>query len=165
MNAHQKFLQYFKMAVFYFLLYSFLGWIIDSSYSSLVDGQIVLGGLFKSLFIPLPLAPIYGVGALILIIFRKFLEKQHDFILAVIAGIIGTMVEYSGGVWMTQVFNRRAWDYSNNFLNLHGHIDLWQGFLWMLLGWTFVRLIHPLGEKTYKRFFVAINKRVIFAQR
>ena len=45
------------------------------------------------------------------------------------------------------VLQHRAWDYSQNFANLGGHIDLWHGFLWMMLGWFFVRYLHPVNKK------------------
>lgn len=136
-----------EAVIFYFILYSFLGWILDTWYSSFVDGQLIFGGMFKSFFIPVPLAPIYGFGALALIGFSKFLKNHGHTILFFFSGLILSAVEYVGGIFTLGVLKHRAWDYSQNFANLGGHIDLWHGFLWMMLGWFFVRYLHPVNKK------------------
>jgi len=132
--------------LFYFFFYAFLGWMLDTCYSSFIDGRLEFGGMFKSFFLPVPLAPIYGFGALILIGFKRFLEKRGHLSLLFLAGLILSAVEYAGGLFTTAVLQHRAWDYSQNFANLQGHIDLWHGFLWMMLGWFFVRYLHPVNK-------------------
>ncbi len=47
-----------------FLIYSFLGWVLESVYKSLLTRKIVNSG-----FITGPFCPIYGFGAVILYIF------------------------------------------------------------------------------------------------
>lgn len=136
----------FITVIFYFLLYALLGWFIDTCYSSFVDGRLVFSGMFKSFFLPVPLAPIYGFGALTLIGFSKFLESKGPTFLLFFSGLILSFVEYIGGIFTVGVLQHRAWDYSQNFANLGGHIDLWHGFLWMMLGWFFVRYLHPVNK-------------------
>lgn len=136
-----------EMVIFYFILYGFLGWILDSLYSTLSDGRLVFGGMFKSFFLPIPFAPIYGFGALILIGFQKFLESRGHFSLLFLAGLILSAVEYAGGLFTVAVLHHRAWNYSQSFANLQGHVDLWHSFLWMFLGWFFIRFLHPLNKK------------------
>jgi len=149
----KNFLKNAELIIFYFILYSFLGWILDTCYSSLVEGQLEFGGMFKSFFLPVPLAPIYGFGALTLIGFKKFLESRGHASLLFLSGLILSAVEYFGGLFTVSVLQHRAWDYSQNFTNLGGHIDLWHGFLWMLLGWFFVRYLHPVNKNFAEKIF------------
>lgn len=74
-----------------------------------------------------------------------------------VVGAIMTTVEYFGGVVTVTVLGHRAWDYSNRFANLHGHIDLYHGILWMILGWGFVKYIHPSVEKFVNKLLVKIH--------
>ncbi len=147
----------FITVIFYFFLYALLGWFIDTCYSSFVDGRLVFGGMFKSFFLTVPLAPIYGFGALTLIGFSKFLESKGHTLLLLFSGLILSFVEYIGGIFTVGVLQHRAWDYSQNFANLGGHIDLWHGFLWMILGWFFVRYFHPVN-KNFVEKILKINK-------
>lgn len=145
-------------AVFYFLLYSFLGWVTDSVYNSLTHWYWQPGGLFRSLFWPLPFAPIYGFGAWVLILLKQFFGRFHRVWLFIAAGIYASAVEYLGGLWMVWIFNRRAWDYSDEFLNLNGHISLWHTFLWCVLGWLFIWFIHPMGRWLFEKIFGGLRK-------
>ena len=140
----------FKITVsilFYFFLYGFLGWIMDTACNTFFVGHLDFGGMFKSFFLPIPFAPIYGFGALILIACSKFLEKRGNFSLFFLTGILMTAVEYVGGVFMVNVLYHRAWDYSGNFANFQGHIDLRTSIMWMFLGWFFIRYFHPVVRK------------------
>lgn len=141
----------------YFFIYGLLGWLIDSMHDSFASGQIIFGGMFKSFLLPIPFAPIYGFGALLVISMRKFLWHKNSVLLAFFVGLILTAVEYLGGVVTVTVLGHRAWDYSNRFANLHGHIDLYHGILWMILGWGFVKYIHPAVEKFVNKLLAKIH--------
>jgi len=151
--------------VAYFLIYGFVGWLIDSMHGSFVSGYIILGGMFKSFLLPIPFAPIYGFGALLIISVKKLLWNKNPLLLMPVVGAIMTTVEYFGGVITLSVLGHRAWDYSKNFANFHGHIDLYHGVLWMVLGLGFVKLIHPSVEKGVQKLLMAFhsirNNRVI----
>lgn len=138
---------------FYFVIYSFLGWVIDSGYNSLVNMSWQPGGYFKSFSLPLPFAPIYGFGALTLVALKRSLQRQHPILLYLLAGIYTTAVEYLGGWWMVTIYYRRVWDYSDEFLNLNGHISLEHTFWWFILSALFIKLIHPQGQKLFKFIF------------
>lgn len=146
-----------EAGVIYFFIYGFIGWLMDSVYGSFLAGQIVLGGMFKSFLLPIPFAPIYGFGALVIILFRKPLWDKHPLLSVPLIGLIATTVEYFGGVITVALFHHRAWDYSGNFLNLQGHISLFYAILWMALGWAFIKFIHPAVEKTVDRFLVGVK--------
>ena len=66
----------------YFFIYSFLGWIIETIYAILVNGYFVKRGFLYG-----PLCPIYGFGAVLLILStRKLYGKPFlKFLIATIA--------------------------------------------------------------------------------
>jgi len=114
--------------IIYFLIFSFVGWIVDSTSSSLVRKKFVNSGYFRTL----PLCPLYGIGGVILFIFVKYTSLPN--ITAIIMGTLITVaVEYLGGVFCVNILEERLWDYSQNTLHVHGHIDLTHSFLWGIL--------------------------------
>jgi len=150
-------LSWLEQYVAYFLIYGLLGWIIDTMHDSFFNGHLILGGMFKSFLLPIPFAPIYGFGALLIISVKKILWDKNPWLLMPIVGLMMTAVEYFGGVITLAVFGHRAWDYSNRFANFHGHIDLYHGILWMVLGLGFVKLIHPSVEKGVQKLLARIH--------
>ena len=65
----------------YFMIYSILGWILESVYRSYCEKRIINSGFLRG-----PICPIYGVGANIILIFLSSLEKKPIllFILSII---------------------------------------------------------------------------------
>ena len=54
------------MAISLFLMYSFLGWIMESIYCMIIDKKFVNRGFMIG-----PVCPIYGVGCLLILIFLQ----------------------------------------------------------------------------------------------
>ena len=54
--------QFFYMLT-YFIIYSILGWVLESIFRSICEKKLINTGFLKG-----PFCPIYGVGALIMII-------------------------------------------------------------------------------------------------
>jgi len=138
-------------AIFYFILYSFLGWVVDSVYNSIMNLSWSPGGFFKSFSVPVPLAPIYGFAAATLIFLKYLFGNRHQLTLFFLCGIFATAIEYWGGVWMVKVIGHRAWDYSDQLINLNGHIALKQTIYWFILGWIFINYIHPPFRRLFNR--------------
>lgn len=135
--------------IIYFIFFSFIGWILDSSYSSLVSGKIIYGGIFKSWHKPIPLAPIYGFGAMLLTISHDLLKNSGLLFQLVYLAITLSSLEYIGGWLSVKILKRRVWDYSDSFLNIHGHTDIWHTISWTILGLIFLRL-HPAIDNFLK---------------
>ena len=55
----------------YFIIYSVLGWIMESIYRSICERKIINTGFLKG-----PFCPIYGIGAIIMILFLQNLENN-----------------------------------------------------------------------------------------
>ena len=77
--------------LFYFYLYSFLGWCFESAYVSVKSKHLVNRGFMSG-----PFLPIYGSGAvMMLIVSRPF---QDSILLTYLAGCVGaTLLEYLVG--------------------------------------------------------------------
>ena len=65
--------------LFIFLIYSFLGWILETTVVAVKDGKIVNRGITNG-----PLCPIYGVGALTIIL--TTLDVYNIFIIFICPG-------------------------------------------------------------------------------
>lgn len=120
-----------------FILYSFLGWIMESIYCFLIDKKFVNRG-----FLIGPVCPIYGVGCLFIII---FLDKYRDdpIVLFCMAVIICSILEYFTSYIMEKIFKTRWWDYSQKKYNLNGRICLDIIIAFGVLGLILTYIIHP----------------------
>lgn len=124
----------------FFIIYSFLGWVLESVYKSIIQKKFVNSGFLHG-----PLCPIYGIGAIIMYIFLNFLSD--NIIILFIAGIVVLSIwEYLVGWYLEKMFNTKYWDYSENKFNLHGRICLVNSLLWGVLGVVFIKFINPIIE-------------------
>lgn len=105
-----------KIYFLLFLIYSFVGWVLEVIYTLFIDKKLTNRGFFIG-----PYCPIYGVGALLIVIFlSKF--QQHPFALFILAVVICSVLEYCTSYVMEKIFKIRWWDYSNNRFNINGRI-------------------------------------------
>ena len=126
----------------FFLIYSFIGWILESTYKSILQKRIVSSGFLNG-----PVCPIYGCGALIIYYFLKDVS-DNVFILFILGTIVLSFFEYLVGLFLEIVFKTKYWDYSNRKFNIQGRVCLQNSLYWGALGIVFMKLIHPAVEKT-----------------
>lgn len=127
------------MSVFlYFIVYSFIGWVIDTGVRSYVAGRYLPGSFFRA-----PFCPSYGVGALIIIEVSRLLAEYSIAVELVIYGLMLALFEYATGEFMLRVFHRRLWVYQSGWLNLGGFTNALHAFLWGVLGIFLVHILHP----------------------
>lgn len=151
---NRKRLSRFYTLVLYFLLFSFIGWLMETFYS-----LYELGHFTKRGFLYGPLCPIYGWGALILIMyFSKYKGKSMK--LFFYAAIIFSVFEYAVGYGMDALFSAKWWDYSNEFFNLNGRISIFYSFVWGIIGILFINHIYPYFKKKLNIILSKIPYRV-----
>ena len=121
-----------------FLFYGFVGWLIDSGYRSFLDRRWVRGG-----FSFLPFAPSYGFAAILLFSFGSILVPFPFVVQWIFLGFFFAAYEYVCGHLGVFLNNRRLWDYSEGFLNLHGHTDLLHAVYWATLSLVVLHWFHP----------------------
>jgi uncharacterized membrane protein len=124
--------------LFLFFLYSFIGWTLDSGYRSIKHRTWVHGGMWK-----LPLTPIYGFGAFILLGIAPYITPLPFAVQWIFLGSFFATYEYLSGCIVVRVLKRRLWDYSDGFLNAGGHTDLVHGIYWATLSTFFLYHLHP----------------------
>ena len=121
----------------YFIIYSFLGWIMESIVRSVSEKKIINTGFLKG-----PVCPIYGIGAIIMLLFLERYQNK-PILLFFIAIIVLTTWEYLVGVLLEKIFHTKYWDYSEQKFNFQGRICLVNSICWGILGVIFVKYIHP----------------------
>lgn len=120
-----------------FFFYCFCGWIWESSYVSVRQRQWVNRGFLQG-----PLLPIYGSGAIIILL--AAIPVENDLRLVYLFGMTAaTALEYVTGAVMERLFRVRYWDYSSQRWNLNGHICLSSSIAWGFFSILMVRFIHP----------------------
>lgn len=145
--------------ILYFFVYSFLGWIIETIYALFVHGYFVKRGFLYG-----PICPIYGFGAIALILLTKKIYKK-PFIKFLIATIAFTLFEYVVSIMLENIFGLRWWDYSNDFLNIQGRISLIYSLFWGLIGWILLEKLHPIIKNKVEKIneINGNNIQLIFA--
>ena len=122
--------------LFFFYLYSFLGWCYESTYVSIKKKQFVNRGFMLGPFLPL-----YGSGAIMMLVVSY--PFRDNIILTYFAGCVGaTLLEYITGVSMEALFKVRYWDYSQKKFNFQGHICLAATAAWGFFTIIMTRIIH-----------------------
>lgn len=152
--------------IFMFFAYSACGWFGESLYRT-AGAFLRKGGdrrIINSGFLYGPICPIYGAGALtftVALVNTGLATPDIGGYLKVffIGMILADIVEYVTSYLMEKLFNARWWDYSNNFLNLHGRICFKHSIIWGFASLLFVYGINPLY--VYIRSFIPDESLVI----
>ena len=114
-----------------FVIYSIIGWVAEVIYALLTKKKLTNRG-----FLIGPYCPIYGVGAILLII---LLRDFFNFPVALffLSMLIAGALEYITSYLMEKAFKARWWDYSKTKYNINGRVCLDTllpfGFLAMLI--------------------------------
>ena len=131
--------------VFYFAIYSFLGWVMETIYASIAAGKFVNRGFLRGFF-----CPIYGIGAILIIAAtgwaKSFLSGNIVSLLVglLLSILLVTGLEYFTGLILEKIFKIKWWDYSNEYGNIHGYICIKNSLLWGGLAFLLVHVMHPL---------------------
>ena len=109
------FVQHLPQMVIIFALISFGGWVYETIYCSVVEGEFTKRGFLFG-----PTCPIYGIGAI-----AEWLvlgQISNPIIVFIIGAVLATVIEYSTGLFLERRFKKKWWDYSMFKFNLHGRI-------------------------------------------
>lgn len=131
----------------YFIIYSFLGYIVEVLYGMITKGVIES----RQSFLYGPFCGIYGLGAILMILPFKKHNKVNNMQLFLGSAAIGCLVEYFIS-WFGETFlHIKWWDYSNYFLNINGRVCLYFGIFWGILGIWLVRKLNPRVDERIER--------------
>ena len=129
--------------IWFFLIYSFLGWVLEVVYHAASQGTVVNRGFLNG-----PVCPIYGFGMIIIILLLNTLFPEgaagvHGALLFLFGLVLATVVELFGGWALDRVFHARWWDYSDRPFNLNGYICPEFSLYWGLGTVFAIRILHP----------------------
>lgn len=126
----------------YFIIYSIAGYFIETCFA------LVRYGVLESRqsFLYGPFCSIYGIGAVVMVIFLQYFKKNWATLFA--GGfIIGSITEYLVSLIGELILHIKWWDYSNMPFNLNGRICIAYSVFWGVLAIFLMKVIHPRIRK------------------
>lgn len=131
-----------------FFIYSFIGFIYENIIEFVRGKKLGSGMLYG------PFTPIYGIGALLILVISKFifnilnLNKVLEVIIIVLSlTIILTVLEWIGGILIEKIFHVTFWDYSNFKFHIGKYVALEVSFIWALGSLLVIYVLQPLINK------------------
>lgn len=121
----------------FFIIYSFIGWFIEVAAVFFNDRKFVNRGFLMG-----PYCPIYGLGALIMLLIISKYENDPISLFFMFA-LYASILEYFTSFLMEKLFNARWWDYSHMKFNLNGRICLTNAILFGIMGVIFGYFLNP----------------------
>ena len=121
-----------------FIIYSMLGWLVESIYMSI--------------------CPIYGFGAVIGYLVLRPLSS-NPFLLYCAGAIMATVFEYLVGRLMLKIFGEVWWDYTNKPCNFQGLICLESTIAWGFYAIIIITFLHGKVMGLIDRYDMQLGKR------
>lgn len=122
----------------YFIVYSFIGFILETTFGLYTKGVIES----RQSFLFGPFCIIYGIGALLMITFLSNL-KERPFTLFFLSCIIGTVSEYTMSYLCEKFFHFKWWDYTGMLFNVNGRTCIYFSVMWGALGIILIKYVNP----------------------
>lgn len=136
----------FTYYLIYYFIFAFIGWLLDSTYSSFVRKRLVFSGAIKGL----PFCYIYGLGGLLLLwTFNLDISLYKKIVLGT---LVVTTLEYVGGLFCKHVLKERMWDYSKIKGNIQGHISWIHTSYWFIASIIFGTFLYAAFVEFDKHF-------------
>lgn len=126
-----------NLYVMVFTVSAFCGWLYETVFTSVRWGYFAERG-----FLQLPLCPIYGFGAVVLLLLFGRLKNSAVIFLA--STIVTTVIELGASYLLEYVFHMQLWTYRHWSLNFQGRISFWSSVLFGVLAVLLIKLIYPL---------------------
>lgn len=134
--------------IFIFFIFSVIGWLIEVSLKSIQFHRFINRG-----FLVGPYCPIYGLGALLIVMSNEWLGKydSSNAIIFLNSLLICGIVEYFVSYFLEKFYHARWWDYTNRPMNLHGRIWIGNLILFGIGGLAIVNIFNPLFLSIFYR--------------
>lgn len=146
----------FSEYLWFFIIYTFLGWCVEVVYHVVKSGQFVNRGFLNG-----AVCPIYGFGMVILLYLLTPLK--YNFILLFLGSFLLTSIlEYITGFILEKIFHDKWWDYSDMPFNIRGYICLAFSIIWGISGVFIIDIIHPPISKSISILDNTIGNIILF---
>ncbi|HKL60640.1 MAG TPA: hypothetical protein VJ863_12145 [Sphaerochaeta sp.] len=127
----------FDQYVIYFFIYAMIGYVCEVIYCAILDRRVTNRGFLHG-----PYLPIYGFGALLVVIPLMFFDA-HPILVFLIAVLLTSALEYVTSFLLEKIFKTKLWDYSHKFANINGRVCLLNATLFGLMGLGATYYLHP----------------------
>ena len=144
----------------YFFICSFIGWLLEVAYAFSVYGTFVDRGFLRG-----PICPIYGYGAVIMVLITDWIKNKkitNSLIIFAIVAVIATVLEYIASYFLELVFDLRWWDYKGYFLNINGRVCLIFSIFFGIAGVIFIKNIYPIMQKIFDKIRKKLSTKTIW---
>ncbi len=119
-----------------FLIYAFLGWCLEVAWCGIGEGHFVNRGFLNG-----PVCPIYGVGAVAVILCLT--PIKNTVLLFFASMIITSFLELITGFALEKIYHTRWWDYSDIPFNIGGYVCLKYSIYWGFACIALMKGLHP----------------------
>ncbi len=145
-----------------FFVYCFLGWVWEVCYVSFMERKLTNRGFLYG-----PLLPIYGFGAVTILICTS--QYSDNIVLLYFAGVFyATLLELLVGMLMVSLFKVRYWDYSSKKIQYKGYICLSSSIAWgffsiLLVNYINVPIKNAIESMSYQlSYYLTLILMVLF---
>ena len=145
-----------------FIIYSVLGWFVESVYMSFCNHRLTNRGFAKG-----PFCPIYGFGAVIGYLVLNPLSG-HYVTLYLTGAFLATTFEYLVGIMMQKLLGEVWWDYTEKPMNYKGIICLESTIAWgfyaiIITMFLHERVLHLIDamDMVYGRIFCIVILAIV----
>lgn len=140
----------------YFIVYSVLGFFVETIYAIFTKGMLES----RQSFLYGPFCIVYGIAAIILI-FALSKYKKQNIKLFIYGMLLGCIIEYYSSYIGEIILHVKWWDYSNDFLNIHGRTCLFYAVCWGFLTIGLINYINPIVDKILDSIYKKVSNLLI----
>ncbi len=142
-DYHRKYTWFSLWFLFFF--FSVGGWLWEVMYHWFSRGELVNRGSMYG-----PWVPIYGAAAVLITgLLSRWVDRPVFVFVSTL--VVSAVLEYSTSLFFDKIKGIRFWDYSSDFMNLHGRIYL-EGILFFGIGGCVILyLLAPAADMLQKK--------------
>ena len=157
-NSKVKKYSKFDTAFYYmiiFLIGSFVGYLYEIIFYYIDENHFINRGFLYG-----PYLPVYGFGAIIMLLtIKRF--KKNPLVIFILAMLLTGITEYVAGFLVYQVYHEMWWDYTGLLLNINGYVCLRSVLTFAIGALLLFYLIDPFVESKVMNIKDK-NKKIIF---
>ncbi len=128
-----------NLYIMVFTVSAFCGWLYETILTSVRWGTFAERG-----FLQLPLCPIYGFGAVVLL--GLFGRLKNSIVIFLVSTVVTTVIELAASYLLDIFLNRQLWTYKHWPLHFQGRISFWSSIIFGILAVLLIKLIYPLTK-------------------
>lgn len=140
----------------YFVIYSFLGFCLETVYGILTKGVLES----RQSFLYGPFCGIYGLGAVVMIVLLQYFKK-NNYTIFFGGYVIGSGIEYVVSLIGEKLLHVKWWDYSSEPFNIGGRVCLFYSLAWGILAIYLISHLNPLIDKLIDKIKSKLSKYML----